>query len=91
MLKHFKQYESDNVFMKSSILILVVEGILTSNVHNSQAQIIFFHSHPETYVEKIFLTRRQKSQLSWVKHISAFCIYFEVYFLPINLTMHFEN
>lgn len=54
MLKHFKQYESDNVFMKSSILILVLEGILTSNVHNSQAQIIFFHSHPETYVEKIF-------------------------------------
>lgn len=37
------------VFMKSSILILVVGGILTSNIHNSQAQIIFFYSHPETW------------------------------------------
>lgn len=52
MLKHFKQYKSDIVFMKPSILFLVLEGILTNNVHNGQAQIIFFHSHPETYVEK---------------------------------------
>lgn len=39
--------------MESGILILVVGGILTSNVYSSQAQIIFFYSHPETYVENI--------------------------------------
>lgn len=64
MLKHFKQYESDTVFMKLSILVLILEGILTSNVHNRQAQIIFFHSHPETYVEKILIGRQQSR--SWV-------------------------
>lgn len=37
--------------MESGILILVVGGILTSNVYSSQAQIIFFYGHPETYVE----------------------------------------
>lgn len=46
--------------MKSSIFILVVGGILITNVHNSQAQIVFFYSHPETYVEKIFLNWETK-------------------------------
>lgn len=40
---------------------LVVGGILTSHVYSSQAQIIFFYSHPETYVENIFFLNRQKS------------------------------
>lgn len=89
MLKHFKQYKTDTVFMKSSILVLVLEGILINNVHNGQAQIIFFHSHPEIYVEKFSLLGDNNHIVELGKTHKCFLHLFRSLFLTNNLNNAF--